>query len=675
MDLFDLVAKLTLDSSEYEQGLSDAESSAGGFGDKLGTAAKVGAGAMAGITTATVAAGAAFVKGAGDVASYGDDIDKNSQKMGISATAYQEWDAILQHSGTSMNAMKGGIMTLSKAAEKGDETFAKLGITQEELKNMNQEELFARTIQGLQNMEEGTERTAIASKLLGGSSKQLGALLNTSAEDTEAMRKKVHELGGVMSDDAVKAAAAYQDSLQDMNTAIDGVKRGIVSNFLPSLTTAMDGIGMLFSGNSTEGLGKIKEGASQFISTLSDTIPKVIEIGGNIIMALTQAIVENLPSILDAGIQAIVTLAKGISDSLPELIPSVVEAVMTMVETLLDNIDLIIDAALQLMIGLAQGLINAIPKIIEKIPVIIEKIVSALVGAIPQIASAGVQLFVALVTNLPQIIMSIVAAVPQIISGIVKAFGQGFEKMKEVGKKLFTSLGNALGSGVGAVKEKAGNLMTSIRNAFSNAGETMKNIGSKISTGLHNGISGAASKVSQIAGKVFTSIKNVFTKAPEVLANIGRNLMVGLYNGIVEKAKTVIEKVKGIASDIIGWAKNILGISSPSKEFKKIGGFMMQGMATGIEDGLRSVDSAMSDMEEIVKSRHPSIEFSANARTDSQSFAGYNTGRMFEVPRQQQAKQLTVILELDRMQLGKAVYMLNNEETQRVGVRLAGGYA
>jgi hypothetical protein len=80
-------------------------------------------------------------------------------------------------------------------------------------------------------------------------------------------------------------------------------------------------------------------------------------------------------------------------------------------------------------------------------------------------------------------------------------------------------------------------------------------------------------------------------------------------------------------------------------------------------------------MEEIVKSRHPSIEFSANAHTDIQSFAGYNTGRMFEVPRQQQAKQLTVILELDRMQLGKAVYMLNNEETQRVGVRLAGGYA
>ena len=98
----------------------------------------------------------------------------------------------------------------------------------------------------------------------------------------------------------------------------------------------------------------------------------------------------------------------------------------------------------------------------------------------------------------------------------------------------------------------------------------------------------------------------------------------------------------------------------------------MQGMATGIEDGLRSVDNAMSDMEDVIYKRKPSINIVKNASATG----GYGeSGQHFTVPRQQQAKQLTVILELDRMQLGKAVYTLNNEETQRVGVRLAGGYA
>ena len=68
-----------------------------------------------------MAAGAAFLKGAGDVAAYGDNIDKMSQKMGMSATAYQEWDAILQHSGASIETMKTGMKTLATAAETGND--------------------------------------------------------------------------------------------------------------------------------------------------------------------------------------------------------------------------------------------------------------------------------------------------------------------------------------------------------------------------------------------------------------------------------------------------------------------------------------------------------------------------------------------------------------------------
>ncbi|MCR5718674.1 MAG: hypothetical protein K6F80_06555, partial [Oscillospiraceae bacterium] len=54
------------------------------------------------------------------------------------------------------------------------------------------------------------------------------------------------------------------------------------------------------------------------------------------------------------------------------------------------------------------------------------------------------------------------------------------------------------------------------------------------------------------------------------------------------------------------------------------------------------------------------------------------SGQMVEVPRAgsgSAGRQMTVILECDRMQLGRLVYQLNNDETQRVGVKLAGGNA
>ena len=48
------------------------------------------------------------------VAQYGDTVDKNSQKMGISAEAYQKWDYVLQRNGSSINALKTGMKTFSK---------------------------------------------------------------------------------------------------------------------------------------------------------------------------------------------------------------------------------------------------------------------------------------------------------------------------------------------------------------------------------------------------------------------------------------------------------------------------------------------------------------------------------------------------------------------------------
>lgn len=60
------MAKLTLDSSGYDKGLSDAKNSASSFGDKLkgglATAAKVGVEAVAAATTAAAGFAAASVK-------------------------------------------------------------------------------------------------------------------------------------------------------------------------------------------------------------------------------------------------------------------------------------------------------------------------------------------------------------------------------------------------------------------------------------------------------------------------------------------------------------------------------------------------------------------------------------------------------------------------------------
>lgn len=460
MDLFDLVARITLDSSEYDRGLGAASEKASGFGDKLGKAAKVGGAAIAAVGTAAVAMTGSFVAGANQVASYGDNIDKMSQKMGISAQAYQEWDAILQHSGSSIDAMSRGMMTLQRNAVNSADKFEALGITQEQLASMSTEELFSATIAGLQGMGEGAERTALANELLGGSAKELGALLNTSAEETEAMRQRVNELGGVMSDEAVKDAARYKDSLQDMQTAFSGLKRGMMSDFLPSITTVMDGLTDLFSGGGTD---KITEGINKLVGKIGEAVPKIMKTAGPIVLALAKAITDNLPTLLKAGGEALMTigmglieqlpqiitsgmeiilaLADGIVQNLPTLIPAIVETVLAIVDGLISNIDLLVDAAIQIIMALADGLINAVPILIEKAPEIIGDLLSAIVRNAPKLIDAGLELVAKLIEGLGEGFTTIVTEIGTWVSeNIITPLRDGVRAAVDVGRQVVENI-------------------------------------------------------------------------------------------------------------------------------------------------------------------------------------------------------------------------------------------
>ena len=482
--------KSELGGASESAGASAGKSFGSGFGSVIGGTAKaMGAAVVAG-GTALTALGASFVSASGDVASYGDNIDKMSQKMGLTAEAYQEWDAVMQHSGTSMETMKASMKTLANAAETGNAAFEALGITQEDLANMNQQDLFEATIAGLQNVEDDTQRTYLAGKLLGKGATELGALLNTSAEDTQAMRDRVRELGGVMSDDAVKAAAAYQDQLQDMQTAFSGISRNMMSEFLPSITTVMGGLTEIFSGNSDKGLGMISEGISGIANGLTEALPQLMEVAGTIVssigeaiinnlptllstsveilnqiatgiiqampqmlpaliefvMAIGNMIIENLPLLLQAAVQIIVSLATGIAQALPELIPTIVEVVTNIAIYLIENIDLLIDAALQLMIGLATGLINALPVLIEKAPIIISRLFDAIIKAVPKLIEAGAKLIKMLIDGVTRTVPLLIAMVPQIVTDIYNKFVGLVSKFITIGSQLVNGIKEGISS-------------------------------------------------------------------------------------------------------------------------------------------------------------------------------------------------------------------------------------
>lgn len=278
MNVFDLFATLSLDKSEYDKGLSDATKAASDLKDQWSKGSKqitkglkdIGVGA-----TIFTGLGAAAFKAADGVSQNLDQIDKMSQKLGLSKKAYQEWDYVLKISGADINNMSTGLKTLTNKfddARNGGsgaiETFEKLGLSMEDIQGLSREDLFTKVITQFQKMEDSAERAALANDLFGKSGQELAPLFNTTAEETQNLIKEVNELGGVMSDEAVSNGARFQDSLTSLKTSFQGAGASIMSELVPAISDLMDKITQFIADGGLEKIVNLLKTLAPIISAV-----------------------------------------------------------------------------------------------------------------------------------------------------------------------------------------------------------------------------------------------------------------------------------------------------------------------------------------------------------------------------------------------------------------------
>ena len=330
--------KLGSTALSFGKNLASAAKSAAGFTLKgLKTAAVAGGAALAGLATAAISA-------ANNVASAGDQIDKESQKLNMSREAYQEWSYVLSQNGADIAQLGSGMEALvgkMKAAGEGSEEvsgmFGELGISMDAVKSATPEEAFEMVVQGLQGMTDETRKAQIAQELLGGSGAELMPLLNSTAEATDKLKQEAHDLGLVMSDDTVDAAVKYTDSMDKMKRVGTALFQNITAELLPGFTMIADGFVGLATGQ--EGAtDQIKAGISDIVGKVKDMLPMILDVIQEVLPLLGTVLVEALPMLIT---------------SLGEI---AVELVQTLVKALMDNWPAIKDAGLQMLKGVWEGI-------------------------------------------------------------------------------------------------------------------------------------------------------------------------------------------------------------------------------------------------------------------------------------------------------------------------------
>lgn len=370
MDLFDLVAKITLDSSEYERGLDEASGQASSFDGKLkgwlATAGKLAVAGIAAAGTAAVAIGkqsleayanyeqlvggveTLFQDSAGAVQEYAANAYKTA---GLSANEYME--TVTSFSASLLQSLGGDTQAAAQYADMAitdmSDNANKMGTSMEAIQNAYQG--FAKqNYTMLDNLKLG----------YGGTKEEMERLIQ-DAENLDSSFKAARDENGNLAmsyADIVSAIHIVQDEMGITGTTASEASTTI-SGSLASMRSAWQNL-----------LVGVADDNADFETLVGNFIDSVVTVGGNII--------PRVESILNG-------LGELITQAADKLVPIIVE-------TIINNLPKIIESGINLVVTLIAGLISAIPQLVRAIPQIIAAIVRGFVNAWPQLKQAGVDL-------------------------------------------------------------------------------------------------------------------------------------------------------------------------------------------------------------------------------------------------------------------------------------------
>lgn len=249
MDIFKLVGSVFVDTEEANKSLAKTDEKANSVGNTLlkgvtsagkfalGIGAAAGAGATALMGVATKSAEAA------------DEIDKMSQKMGISKQGYQEWSYVMGQNGMDINTLNAGMKTLvnqmesaSNGSAAASSYFEQLGISIYDANGnlKDQETMLNETIYALAEVEDSTLKSALATDLFGKAGTEMLPMLNSGAEGMADLTQRAHDLGLVMSDEAVNSGVVFGDTLDDVKKSFEMVITTIGVQVIPIIQQLLD---------------------------------------------------------------------------------------------------------------------------------------------------------------------------------------------------------------------------------------------------------------------------------------------------------------------------------------------------------------------------------------------------------------------------------------------------
>ena len=478
MDLFDLVAKITLDSSEYEKGIKGAEEGTSALSSKWSMFGKVATGvgvaavaavgvAAAGVTKLTkqsIEAYKNYEQLAGGVKKlYGDASDEVMKfanqaykTSGMSANQYME--QATQFSAALINSLNGDASAAAKQTDVAMRAIAD---------NFN---TFGGDIQNIQNAFSGFARgqfNMLDNLKLGYSGSRQG--MQDLIADANEYAKSIGMAGDLS-----------MDSFSDIVTAIDLIqqKQGIAGTTAKEAATTIEG-----------SLNMTKAAWENLVAGFANPDADLGQLMDNLVIAIVgegegEGLLNNIIPAVQRAIEGIAQVIQQAAPILAEQFPVVVQNVLPT----------LIEAAATLIAGVVSALPSLIAVLVQQMPMIVTTLANALISAGGQFLSAGKQLISQLSSGISSAFSSLIGKVKGLAGRIPQAIKSGVGSLASIGRNLIQGLwggiSSAFNSVISKVKAMAARLPAAVKKVLgiSSPSKVFMELGQWIPEGLALGI-------------------------------------------------------------------------------------------------------------------------------------------------------------------------------------------
>lgn len=627
MNVFDLVAKISLDTSEYEQGLEGASERTSGFGGKLksalGTLGKVSGIALAGATTAVVGFGKASIEtgmsfdsamsqvaatmgtttqSIGNLRDFAIDMGSKTAFSATEAAEALNYMALAGYSGEQsmaalpnvLNLAAAGNIDLAAASDMVTDAQSALGLTMEQSSVLVDQ--MARTSSksntSVAQLGDAILTVGGTAKTLAGGTTELNAVLGVladngvkGAEGGTALRNVILSLGAP-TDKAAKALNAMNVEVYDAQ----GNMRP-----LPEIFGDLNGqLSTMTQGERTQVLNDIfnKVDLKSVNALMGTNVERWEELtteidnsrGAAEKMAATQ--LDNLAGDITLFKSALEGAQIVVSDRLTPTLREFVQFGSSSISTLSDAFR-------------DGGLSGAM----EALGTILSDGLNMVISKVPDMIDAGMKLLGALGQGLLQNLPAITDAAVKIVTMLANGFVQGFPALAQGAVQIITQLASGIGKALPQLIPAAVDAIWKFIEGLTSpsAISGLLNAAVDLIGGLVQGIGNALPKVTEAMPQVIANIiEGLIAGIPQLL-EIGVQLLVGLGQGLINGLAAIPQIIGAVVEGIINGFKSLFGIHSPSTVFAEMGGMLIQGLLNGISEMWQGIVDFFSGALEAIK--------------------------------------------------------------------------